>query len=154
MPYRSSVSVSCVNNDEHFAIFKRFIYFNRSFPGLLTYVNCYSVKLSTKVQDFFTYGKLIAIATIVITGFVQLAQGNTQHFTFENTETDFAKIALSFYSALFAYNGWNYLNFGESLLISLITRSNWLSPCPEQSLRSSRIRIETCLKPSSSHAFS
>ena len=79
--------------------------------GLLTFVNCYSVKLSTKVQDLFTYGKLIAIATIVITGFTQLAQGNTQHFTFENTETDFTKIALSFYSALFAYNGWNYLNF-------------------------------------------
>lgn len=69
------------------------------------------MKLSTKVQDIFTYGKLVAIATIIITGFVQLAQGNTQHFTFENTETDFSKIALSFYSALFAYNGWNYLNF-------------------------------------------
>lgn len=77
-------------------------------------MNCYSVKLSTKVQDLFTYGKLIAIATIVITGFVQLGQGNVQHFTFENTETDFAKIALSFYSALFAYNGWNYL-VGELL---------------------------------------
>ena len=61
-----------------------------------------------------TYGKLVAIATIVITGFVQLGQGNVQHFTFENTETDFAKIALSFYSALFAYNGWNYL-VGELL---------------------------------------
>merc|ERR1739846_167080 len=29
----------------------------------------------------------------------------------ENTETDPMTIALSFYSGLFAYNGWNYLNF-------------------------------------------
>merc|ERR1712243_152079 len=29
----------------------------------------------------------------------------------DDTETDFTKIALSFYSGLFAYNGWNYLNF-------------------------------------------
>ena len=38
-------------------------------------------------------------------------QGNIQNFTWDDTETDFTKIALSFYSGLFAYNGWNYLNF-------------------------------------------
>ena len=37
--------------------------------------------------------------------------GNIQNFTWDDTETDFTKIALSFYSGLFAYNGWNYLNF-------------------------------------------
>lgn len=98
--------------------------------GLLTFVNCWSVKLSTRVQDLFTYGKLAAIATIIATGAYQLSQGmqngwkskivlmtlnyfklffdsgHFEHFTFENTETDFTKIALSFYSALFAYNGW------------------------------------------------
>lgn len=70
-----------------------------------------TILIASSSPTRFTYGKLVAIATIVITGFVQLGQGNVQHFTFENTETDFAKIALSFYSALFAYNGWNYLNF-------------------------------------------
>lgn len=79
--------------------------------ALLTFVNCWDVKWSTRVQDFFTYGKLIALATIIITGVVQLCYGNTQYFNFENTETDVTKIALSFYSGLFAYNGWNYLNF-------------------------------------------
>ena len=33
------------------------------------------------------------------------------NFTWDETETDLTKIALSFYSGLFAYNGWNYLNF-------------------------------------------
>ena len=37
--------------------------------------------------------------------------GKIENFTWDDTETDFTKIALSFYSGLFAYNGWNYLNF-------------------------------------------
>lgn len=37
--------------------------------------------------------------------------GHFEHFTFDNTETDVTKISLAFYSGLFAYNGWNYLNF-------------------------------------------
>jgi hypothetical protein len=37
--------------------------------------------------------------------------GKTENFNWDDTETDFTKIALSFYSGLFAYNGWNYLNF-------------------------------------------
>ena len=37
--------------------------------------------------------------------------GKVEYFNWENTESDITKIALSFYSGLFAYNGWNYLNF-------------------------------------------
>ncbi|XP_065579347.1 Y+L amino acid transporter 2-like isoform X2 [Artemia franciscana] len=78
---------------------------------LLAFINCWDVKWSTFVQDFFTYAKLLALAIIIGTGFYQLATGHTEYFTFENSETDITKIALSFYSGLFAYNGWNYLNF-------------------------------------------
>ena len=48
---------------------------------------------------------------ICITGFIQLGRGRTEFFTWENTETDVTVIALSFYSGLFSYTGWNYLNF-------------------------------------------
>ncbi|KAF6209157.1 hypothetical protein GE061_014901 [Apolygus lucorum] len=36
---------------------------------------------------------------------------HTQYFTFDNNKTEITSLALSFYSGLFAYNGWNYLNF-------------------------------------------
>lgn len=32
--------------------------------------------------------------------------GNVQYFTFDNTKTEVTSLALSFYSGLFAYNGW------------------------------------------------
>ena len=73
--------------------------------GVLTFVNCYEVKWATFVQDFFTYAKLTALAAIIIAGFVQLGRGKVEYFTWDNTETDVTKIALSFYSGLFAYNG-------------------------------------------------
>lgn len=95
---------------------------------ILTFVNCWSVKWSTFVQDIFTYGKLLALALIIFSGTYQLALGHTEHFTFTNMTMvdpktgqppvgqevpplDWAKVILSFYSGLFAYNGWNYLNF-------------------------------------------
>ncbi|XP_055926634.1 large neutral amino acids transporter small subunit 2-like [Argiope bruennichi] len=78
---------------------------------LLTFVNCWDVKWATRVQDLFTYGKLAALIIIIVTGFVELGRGKVEYFNFDNSETDITKIALSFYSGLFAYNGWNYLNF-------------------------------------------
>jgi len=78
---------------------------------LLCFINCYSVRAAAIVQDYFTYAKMFALILISITGVVQLGYGKTEHFTFENSQTDVSVIALSFYSGLFSYTGWNYLNF-------------------------------------------
>eukprot|EP00090_Calanus_glacialis_P042179 TRINITY_DN7489_c0_g1_i2.p1 TRINITY_DN7489_c0_g1~~TRINITY_DN7489_c0_g1_i2.p1 ORF type:complete len:506 (-),score=126.10 TRINITY_DN7489_c0_g1_i2:224-1741(-) len=78
---------------------------------ILAFVNCWDVSWATAVQDIFTYAKLLALFIIIATGIVQLGRGKTEHFTWDDTESDFTRIALSFYSGLFAYNGWNYLNF-------------------------------------------
>lgn len=80
---------------------------------LLTYVNCDSVKLATKVQDIFTVAKVLALILVVLTGIVMLFMGRTENFEniFEGTSKDPAKISLGFYAGLFAYQGWNYLNF-------------------------------------------
>ncbi|XP_060824788.1 large neutral amino acids transporter small subunit 1 isoform X4 [Bombus pascuorum] len=78
---------------------------------ILAFINCWDVKWATRVQDIFTYAKLLALFIIIFAGAYQLFTGHTQYFTFDNTNTEVTSIALSFYSGLFAYNGWNYLNF-------------------------------------------
>ncbi|KAL1492114.1 hypothetical protein ABEB36_012604 [Hypothenemus hampei] len=78
---------------------------------VLTFVNCYDVKWATRVQDVFTYAKLLALFIIIAAGIYQLCKGHSSHFSFDNTKTEVTSLALSFYSGLFAYNGWNYLNF-------------------------------------------
>ncbi|KAL3104241.1 hypothetical protein niasHS_002268 [Heterodera schachtii] len=82
----------------------------------LTALNCLSVKLATFIQDTFTLAKIFALILIIITGFYFLIQGDPQyrvnfHNLFENSETNVGKVSIAFYSGLFAYQGWNYLNF-------------------------------------------
>ncbi|XP_070575150.1 large neutral amino acids transporter small subunit 1-like [Ptychodera flava] len=80
---------------------------------ILTYVNCVSVKWSTRVQDVFTISKVIALIVIILTGIAQIGMGKTENFQdgFANSQSDVGQIVLAFYVGLFAYGGWNYLNF-------------------------------------------
>ncbi|KAG8231923.1 hypothetical protein J437_LFUL011392 [Ladona fulva] len=83
------------------------------FYGFLTAINCYNVKWATRVQDAFTATKILALIIIIIAGFVSLALDNPNNLgnVNEGANTDPGYIALSFYSGLFSYAGWNYLNF-------------------------------------------
>ena len=65
-----------------------------------------------KVQDIFTAGKLIALIMIILAGLYYLVMGETKNF--ENMwagNYSVANIGFAFYSGLFAFGGWNYLNF-------------------------------------------
>nr|KAG5696596.1 hypothetical protein BaRGS_034057 [Batillaria attramentaria] len=76
-------------------------------------VNCYSASLAARVQVVFTVAKLGALIVIIIGGIVKLAQGHTSVLAegFEGTIDNPATISLAFYSALWAYDGWNNLNY-------------------------------------------
>ena len=63
------------------------------------------------MQDYLTYAKVFALIIICITGVIQLSKGHVEHFTWDDTETNPATLALSLYSGLFAFTGWNCLNF-------------------------------------------
>jgi L-type amino acid transporter 8 len=89
---------------------------------LLAQVNTVSVRAVTWVQNFFTIAKLLALTLIIVTGAVLLIQGGPYresfHNAFEWPEVTAGQIALAFYSGLWAYNGWNYLNFITEELIN------------------------------------
>lgn len=81
---------------------------------LLTAVNCYDVKWVTRVQDFFTATKVLALLMIVGVGvWALLVEGHTDNMRqpFQGSNTSPGALALAFYSGLFSYAGWNYLNF-------------------------------------------
>ena len=93
------------------------------------------------VQDVFTATKVLALLIIIISGLAWLGLGNIRfvlfflHFQFSTivcivpiqlfvyyffsnlqnpmryTESSISRLSLAFYSGLFSYAGWNYLNF-------------------------------------------
>nr|XP_046239218.1 b(0,+)-type amino acid transporter 1 [Scatophagus argus] len=80
---------------------------------LIITVNCLSVRLASYVQNFFAAAKLLIILIIVGAGIAMLAQGKTENFSnsFEGASSSFGAIGLAFYNGLWAYDGWNQLNF-------------------------------------------
>ncbi|KAK3578466.1 hypothetical protein CHS0354_038556 [Potamilus streckersoni] len=88
----------------------------------LTAINIYSVRAATRIQDVFTFAKLLALSIIIITGLILIGKGETEFFhdaweNIEGSEIGAGTISLSFYSGLFAYAGWNFLNFVTGELI-------------------------------------
>ncbi|KAK6471880.1 large neutral amino acids transporter small subunit 1-like [Huso huso] len=90
---------------------------------LLTLVNGISVKAATKVQDVFTAAKLLTLAIVIGFGFVQISRGDVPYLqldaVFQGSETGVDHIVLALYSGLFAYGGWNSLNYVTEEMINL-----------------------------------
>ncbi|XP_061696617.1 asc-type amino acid transporter 1 [Syngnathoides biaculeatus] len=83
---------------------------------LLTWVNCCSVRMATRIQDVFTVGKLLALGLIIAVGVVQIFNGNFEALTpqvvFSTERTpSVGRMALAFLHASFAFSGWNFLNY-------------------------------------------
>lgn len=76
-------------------------------------LNSMSVSWSARIQIVLTFCKLIAILIIIVPGLMQLFKGETQHFTntFEGKDVSIMGLPLAFYSGMYAYAGWFYLNF-------------------------------------------
>ncbi|CAJ0926982.1 unnamed protein product, partial [Mesorhabditis belari] len=83
--------------------------------ALLTFLNCYSVSLATKANDVFTVTKVSALIIIIFTGIFWLIIGHTDYFempeVMEGTKYAPSSLSLAFYSGVFSFSGWSYLNF-------------------------------------------
>lgn len=80
---------------------------------ILTLLNCVSVKWVTRIQNIFSTGKISALLLIIGMGIYCLIIGRYQNFenVMEGSNYDAGKIAVAFYSGLFCYTGWSYLNY-------------------------------------------
>ncbi|OQR70641.1 Y+L amino acid transporter 2-like [Tropilaelaps mercedesae] len=82
---------------------------------LLTFINCYNVRWAMFVQDALMFAKILALCLVIaVGGYELLVLGNTVNLTerlWEGTVYNPGSICLAFYSGLFSYAGWNYLNF-------------------------------------------
>lgn len=79
----------------------------------LTYLNSFDVRTTTKMQNVIMFTKIAALVIIIIVGLTWMFMGHYENFDepFANSETDPGKLSVAFYSGIFSYAGWNYLNF-------------------------------------------
>lgn len=61
-----------------FSFFRSRLLNGRASLGLITFINCFSVKLATKVQNIFTAAKLVAIAIIIGGGLYMISIGTAR----------------------------------------------------------------------------
>ncbi|XP_078688077.1 Y+L amino acid transporter 2-like [Branchiostoma floridae x Branchiostoma belcheri] len=80
--------------------------------SILIFINCAKVRWGTRVVDLFTITKLFALVIVIVAGFVSLGRGKTENWqdTFAGVTT-VGGIAQALYSGLYAYSGWDGLNF-------------------------------------------
>uniref|UniRef100_A0AC34GRL1 Amino acid permease n=1 Tax=Panagrolaimus sp. ES5 TaxID=591445 RepID=A0AC34GRL1_9BILA len=82
----------------------------------LAFINLFSLKkFAGRFQIIVTFVKLFVIVIIIGTGFWFLViKGKTQNFhnSFKGTTKDPDDVVLALYNGLFAYNGFDILNFG------------------------------------------
>ncbi|CAG5866142.1 unnamed protein product [Menidia menidia] len=79
----------------------------------LATVNCMDVRVSMRVQVLFLVAKVAALAVIVVGGLALLATGRAHSFegSFEGTNVGISPLGIAFYQGLWAYDGWNNLNY-------------------------------------------
>lgn len=82
---------------------------------LVVGLNCWSAKLASMAVNFFTVAKLAALCIIIIVGFIEMGKGNTEYLdpkvSFKSSTSNILAYAIAFYQGLWAYDGWNQLNY-------------------------------------------
>ncbi|XP_002736025.1 cystine/glutamate transporter-like [Saccoglossus kowalevskii] len=78
------------------------------------FINCFSVPWTAQLVDLLTIGKVMGLLVIITTGLLLLISGYVDYFQdpFSGIEDiSLENIPLGFYSGMFAYAGWFYINY-------------------------------------------
>ncbi|XP_072408340.1 cystine/glutamate transporter-like isoform X1 [Chiloscyllium punctatum] len=88
--------------------------------SLVVYINSCSVNWTARIQVILTIFKLLAIGLIIVPGMMALSEGRTENFqnAFDSNTITLDRIPLAFYSGMFAYSGWFYMNFVTEEIIN------------------------------------
>ncbi|XP_072340732.1 cystine/glutamate transporter-like [Scyliorhinus torazame] len=88
--------------------------------SLVVYINSCSVSWTARIQVVLTVFKLAALGLIIVPGMMALAQGRFENFqnAFDSSTVTYDRIPLAFYSGMFAYSGWFYMNFVTEEIIN------------------------------------
>ncbi|KAL2007225.1 hypothetical protein VTN00DRAFT_8663 [Thermoascus crustaceus] len=88
---------------------------------VVTFLNCISTKLGTRMGDIFMFFKFVALIGVTVTGIVVAITGFSLKGTaskewkttgwFENTSTDISGWAVALYAGLWAFDGWDNTNY-------------------------------------------
>ncbi|OTA67827.1 hypothetical protein K449DRAFT_364284 [Hypoxylon sp. EC38] len=88
---------------------------------VVTFLNCVSTRLGTRVNDMLMFLKFIALIGVTICGIVVALTGYTysgtantdwkNHAWFDGTSTDGSHWAVALYAGLWAYDGWDNTNY-------------------------------------------
>jgi amino acid transporter len=80
---------------------------------LITFINCTSIRVSTFINDTFMVAKVLSLVLIIVTGGIYMMLGEVDNYSapFEGTIYSPFQLSMAFYNGMFAYSGWNYLNF-------------------------------------------
>ncbi|ROW08981.1 hypothetical protein VMCG_02903 [Cytospora schulzeri] len=88
---------------------------------LVTFLNCVSTKLGTRVNDMLMFMKFIALLGVTITGIVVACTGYSYggnpnldwktHDWFEGTSKETSSWAVALYAGLWAFDGWDNTNY-------------------------------------------
>ncbi|XP_029455614.1 cystine/glutamate transporter-like isoform X2 [Rhinatrema bivittatum] len=81
--------------------------------SLVIVLNCWSVSWAANIQTILTILKMLAILLIIVPGMMALCSGHFENFqnAFDTSKMDLDNLPLAFYSGMFAYGGWFYINF-------------------------------------------
>lgn len=88
---------------------------------LVTFMNCVSTRLGTRVNDMLMFLKFVALLGVTVTGIVVAATGYSfsgkpdlewkTHRWFADTNLDASAWAVALYAGLWAYDGWDNTNY-------------------------------------------